>query len=62
MRKICKDHTGQEFPSFTAMARAWGLTPSMLQGRLERGLLMEQALTLPRQPRGRKRKEAAHVC
>ena len=55
-----RDHTGRDFPSFSAMARAWGLTPSMLQGRLERGLLMEQALTLPRMPRGRKRKGAAH--
>lgn len=57
-----RDHTGQDFPSFTAMARAWGLTPSMLQGRLDRGLPMKEALTLPRQPRGRKRKGAAHVC
>ena len=60
MRKICKDHTGQEFPSLAAMARAWGLSPSMLQGRLDRGLTMEEALTLPRQRPGRKRKEAAH--
>ena len=56
-----RDHTGRDFPSFSAMARAWGLTPAMLQSRLNRGMLMEEALTLPRQRQGRKRKEAAHV-
>ena len=43
--KPCRDHTGRDFPSFTAMARAWGLTPSMLWGRLNRKWPLEQALT-----------------
>lgn len=43
----CRDHTGREFPSRSAMARAYGLSEATLSGRLRRGLPLEQALTMP---------------
>ena len=42
------DHEGKEYPSGRALAQAWGLTNSQLEGRLRRGYTMEQALTTPR--------------
>lgn len=47
MRK-CTDHLGNEYPSFAAMARAYGLTMSMLRARLNAyGWDLEKALTTP---------------
>ena len=63
LRKVAaRDHTGREFPSLAAMARAWGQPYSRLEGRRASGWALERALTAPpRAPGGRpKRKEAAH--
>lgn len=58
-----RDHLGKDYPSLTAMAAAYGLTVHLLSRRLVLGWPLERALTLPvGQRRGRKRKEAAHVC
>ena len=50
MKKICKDHLGQEFPSFSAMARAWHSPTWRLRHRLRAGWPLERALTAPRIP------------
>lgn len=41
------DHTGQTFPTFTAMCEHWGVTRSVYEGRLKRGYTQEHALTTP---------------
>ena len=44
---IVKDHTGAEFPSLTAMCRAWGVSRNTFSGRRARGMTLEEALTSP---------------
>lgn len=41
----CTDHLGNEYPSLSAMARAYGLDPDVLKTRLRRGWDPETALT-----------------
>ena len=41
------DHLGRVFPSFRAMARAWGMSYDTLWGRLHRGYSLRRALTVP---------------
>lgn len=49
------DHTGRQFETLTAMARAWGLARECLYNRLQRGWPVEEALTLPPVKTGRAR-------
>lgn len=42
-----RDHTGRNFLSISAMARAWGVKVDTLNRRLDAGWSVEQALTLP---------------
>lgn len=46
-RSPCKDHLGRVYPSVTAMARHYGLTPNVLHGRLNLGWPLMAALTTP---------------
>lgn len=41
----CKDHLGNKYPSFAAMARAWHKHVDVVRKRLERGASIKQALT-----------------
>lgn len=41
-----RDHTGRDFPTLTAMAEAWGVRPSTVSLRLDRGWSVEDALTI----------------
>ncbi|ADL36338.1 hypothetical protein bpr_II401 (plasmid) [Butyrivibrio proteoclasticus B316] len=43
----CKDHRGKSYPSFRAMARAYGLEKSTLKERLDRGWSLKDALITP---------------
>ena len=43
----CYDHLGNEYPSMSAMAKAYGLSPSVLTTRLNRDWSFERALTTP---------------
>ena len=45
--KKCRDHTGRDFTSITAMAEAWGLPADTVAGRLRKGWPPERALTTP---------------
>ena len=45
--KPCRDHTGRVFPSLSAMAAAWGLSPVVLRQRLFQKWPLEKALTWP---------------
>lgn len=45
--KKCRDHTGREFNSVTAMAEAWGLPADTVADRLRKGWPLERALTTP---------------
>lgn len=45
--KPCQDHEGNTFPSVSAMCRAWKISLSIFQGRIRRGLTLEEALTAP---------------
>ena len=45
--KPCRDHTGREFPSITAMAAAWGIPLHVLYNRQGRDWPLEKALTTP---------------
>ena len=45
--KPCRDHTGREFPSITAMAAAWGIPLHVLYNRRERDWPLDKALTTP---------------
>lgn len=47
-----KDHTGQEFPTISEMAKAWGLKPKLVRDRLRMGWTVEKALTTPPQKQG----------
>lgn len=42
-----RDHLGKDYPSLSAMARAWNLSPNCLFIRLEAGWTIERALTTP---------------
>lgn len=42
-----KDHLGKEYPSFTAMAKAYGLTYNAVKKRLASGWDLKRALTTP---------------
>ncbi len=44
----CTDHTGRQFGSRSAMARAWGIPFVTLRERLSAGWSLERALTAPR--------------
>ena len=52
----CSDHLGNEYPSQAALARAYGLLPSVLKTRLARGWDLQEALI------GRPRKDPKTVC
>ena len=41
------DHLGREYPTFTLMAKAYGLRVHTLLRRLSKGMTLEQALTMP---------------
>ena len=41
------DHTGREFPSFTAMCEAWGMRRDLAKNRVKQGWSIEAALTTP---------------
>lgn len=45
--KPCCDHLGRVFPSLSAMAAAWGLSPVTIRQRLFRKWPLENALTWP---------------
>lgn len=45
--KPCKDHRGNEYPSKTAMAKAYGLTLQTLNSRLRAKKTLEEALETP---------------
>ena len=47
LAKPCRDHTGREFPSIEAMARAWNAPAETVRRRLLRGWSPELALTTP---------------
>lgn len=47
-----KDHTGQEFPTIAAMAKAWGLKPKLVRDRFRMGWTVEKTLTTPPQKQG----------
>lgn len=44
---IAKDHNGKEYRSLNAMSKAWGISNSTLNTRLELGWSVERALTTP---------------
>lgn len=45
--RSCRDHTGKEYPTLTAMAQAWGLTLETLRSRMRKGWSLEEQLTIP---------------
>ena len=45
---VARDHTGHDFPSISAMARAWGIDPRLVSARLCKGWSVEKALQPPR--------------
>ena len=49
----CRDHTGAEFPSVTAMCEAWGVGRPVLAERLKRGWALKDALERPTAGPGR---------
>lgn len=42
-----RDHLGKDYPSQSAMARAWGIPPNCYLTRLEAGWSIKKALTTP---------------
>lgn len=44
-RQTVQDHTGQEFKSYTAMAKAWHINFNTLMGRIYAGMSIQRALT-----------------
>lgn len=52
--KPSKDHTGKEYRSFIEMCRAYGKSRGCVQGRLNKGMSLEEALT--------KESEHIHTC
>ncbi len=42
-----RDHQGRRYPSLSHMARAWGVSPSVLSHRLNAGWTVERALSKP---------------
>ena len=50
----CADHTGREFPSVSAMCRAWGIPPAHYHSRRRRGWSLERTLTEPSRDYSRK--------
>ena len=47
MSKTCTDHQGNEYPSKTAMAKAWGIACTVMDYRLSKGWDLKAALTTP---------------
>ncbi len=45
---MTKDHNGTEYPSRTAMCRAYGIQPGTFDDRVSKGWTLEQALTTPK--------------
>ena len=55
---ICRDHLGNEYPSKSAMAKAYGITYQVLKSRLQKkGRSLEEALTMPKNERKKPKKE-----
>lgn len=46
-RAVCFDHLGNEYPSKTALCRAYNIERATFNHRLENGLSLEEALTTP---------------
>lgn len=44
---LSRDHLGNDYPSLTAMAKAYNMPEGCLRQRLERGMTIEEALTTP---------------
>lgn len=44
---LSRDHLGNDYPSLTAMAKAYNMQEGCLRQRLERGMTIEEALTTP---------------
>lgn len=42
---LARDHLGRDYKSIADMARAWGVRPSVVRLRLDRGWTVEKALT-----------------
>ena len=58
------DHLGREYPTFSLMAKAYGLSVHTLLRRLSKGMTLEQALTRPlrgSEPVGPKLKRVTEV-
>jgi len=54
----CRDHLGNEYPSISAMAKAYGITYHVLKSRLKKkGRSLEEALTMPIDERKKPKKE-----
>ena len=54
----CRDHLGNEYPSKSAMAKAYGITYHVLKSRLKKkGRSLEEALTMPIDERKKPKKE-----
>lgn len=45
--KAIKDHKGKEYPSVTALAYDYGITPTLFYFRIKAGYSLEKALTKP---------------
>lgn len=43
--RVCRDHLGNKFDSFSAMASHYGISPSVLYNRVRRGMPLEVAVT-----------------
>lgn len=59
--KECKDHLGNSFKSIRDMCRFWNTTESAYHKRVSTGMSLEDALTLPLNSGGRKRKEMIYT-
>ena len=59
--KECKDHLGNSFKSIRDMCRFWNTTESAYHKRVSTGMSLEDALTLPLNSGGRKRKEMMYT-
>ncbi len=50
-----KDHRGVEWPSITAMCKAWDITPDTYKGRIKLGFSLKDALCMPIKEKLRKK-------